>query len=331
MNSVFDFCFKECDNPDLRERGYVYWRLMNIDPNLATSIVLSEKAVISQESSNLDPSLLDKLMDNLGTLAIIYTKPPELFIKKVKRVNLGEEEEYDLEDNNLIDENENENKIGTNVKNNTNLNDSDVVHDKTLISDFNTKNQFDANNNVVSQVNSGVNLIDLNDLLGGAPTQAPNQPLTSNNYNNLINQNNILTGMNFNSTSSNNYNINNSINNNAGIGANNNQNNLSLYNTINLQNDTIISMSPPVNNALDNSNFYSISPNNNMNANNFGDLLGTSVIIDPAQKVAIIPKMVNTIILILKNIFNFYLKETLFKMFFFKIHLFYINFYLFRM
>ncbi len=212
LNSVFDFCFKECDNPDLRERGYVYWRLMNIDPNIATHIVLSEKAVISQESANLDPSLLDKLIDNLGTLAIIYLKPPELFVKKTKRVNIGEEEEYDLEDNNLIDE-EGENEFSNNKNNKNNhsnkdFNDSDLVHDKTLVADFSSKNQFGRDfagaaaggNNVVAQVNAGVNLIDLNDLLGGGP-QNPTQSATQNSYNNLVNQNNVLTGMHFNSTS----------------------------------------------------------------------------------------------------------------------------------
>ena len=64
-----------------------------------------------------------------------------------------------------------------------------------------------------------------------------------------------------------------------------------------MQNDSIISMSPS-NNQLDSSNFYSINPNsgnNNLvnNNDNFGDLLGTSVLIDPLQKVAVVPKMVN--------------------------------------
>lgn len=286
---------------------------MNIDPNIATHIVLSDKSVISQESSNLDPTLLDKLMDNFGTLSIIYSKPPELFVKKSKRVNIGEEEEYDLEDKDLIDETDNDvlkSNSNKNVNNyNNNLNESDVSNDKTVISDFNTKNQFSGghnNENNVSQAASTVNLIDLNDILGSGP-QVSNQPLTNNNYQNLINQNNnVLSGMNFNSTSSlsdNNNLIGLSFGNqgNNAITNNNNQNNISMYNTINLQNDTIISMSPSVN-VNDNSNFYSINPNlgnNNMNANNnFGDLFGTSIIYDPAQKVAVIPKMVK---ILLKN------------------------------
>jgi hypothetical protein len=269
---------------------------MNIDPNLASSIILSEKAIISQENCNLDPCLLDKLIDNLGTLAIIYSKPPELFVKKVKRINLGEEEDYDLEDNNLIDENENDNnKISSNTKNmNNNLNDIENSQDNTLVVDFKDKNELDPNYSVVSQVNSGVNLIDLNDLLGG-PTQNTIQSSTQNNYNNLINQNNVLTGMHFNSTSMNNYQsiTNNLNNNNSGFDPNNNQYNMNLNNTINLQNDTIISMSPMNNNPLENSNIYSLNTNtNNLNSNNLADLLGTSVIIDPTQKVAVIPKMV---------------------------------------
>ena len=65
---------------------------MELDPNLAKDFVLSEKRPISQESSNIDSSLLEKLMENFGTLAVIYSKPPEMFVKKVKRINLGEED-----------------------------------------------------------------------------------------------------------------------------------------------------------------------------------------------------------------------------------------------
>lgn len=257
LNTVFDFCFKECDNPDLRERGYIYWRLMNIDPNLATHIVLGEKSVISQDSSNMDPSLLDKLLDNLGTLAIIYNKPPELFVKKTKRVNIGEEEEYDLEDNNLIDENENQDN-NKNFNNKYDMSSSD--HDTTLVhvDNFNPQGQ---DSNVVAQVSSGVNLIDLNDILGVGPSTS-NQPINNN-----------LTNLNFMSNNNNNY-----------VDSSN------IYNSISIQNDPM-SIPNNINNYnMNDNNLY--STNQVYNSNNFGNIFTSNVGGDQSQKLANIPKMV---------------------------------------
>ena len=77
----------------------MYWRLMAIDPNLAAQIILCEKPRISEDVSGYDSTLLDVLVNNIGTLACIYVKPPELFVKAAKKENLGEEEETDYEEN----------------------------------------------------------------------------------------------------------------------------------------------------------------------------------------------------------------------------------------
>jgi len=45
----------ESDNPDLRNRGYIYWRMLSTNPELAKKIVLCEKPAISEDSSYLEP------------------------------------------------------------------------------------------------------------------------------------------------------------------------------------------------------------------------------------------------------------------------------------
>jgi AP-1 complex subunit beta-1 len=45
---------------------------------------LAEKPVISDDSNQLDPSLLDELLANIATLSSVYHKPPEAFITRVK-------------------------------------------------------------------------------------------------------------------------------------------------------------------------------------------------------------------------------------------------------
>ncbi|XP_065877545.1 beta-adaptin-like protein B [Euphorbia lathyris] len=74
----------ETDNPDLRDRAYIYWRLLSTDPEAAKDVVLAEKPVISDDSNLLDPSLLDELLANIATLASVYHKPPEVFVTRVK-------------------------------------------------------------------------------------------------------------------------------------------------------------------------------------------------------------------------------------------------------
>ncbi|KAI3925522.1 hypothetical protein MKW92_009575 [Papaver armeniacum] len=61
----------ETDNPDLRDRAYIYWRLLSTDPEAAKDVVLAEKPVISDDSNQLDSSLLDELLANIATLCLV--------------------------------------------------------------------------------------------------------------------------------------------------------------------------------------------------------------------------------------------------------------------
>ncbi|KAG2677218.1 hypothetical protein I3760_12G088600 [Carya illinoinensis] len=74
----------ETDNPDLRDRAYIYWRLLSTDPEAAKDVVLAEKPVISDDSNQLDSTLLDELLANIATLSSVYHKPPETFVTRVK-------------------------------------------------------------------------------------------------------------------------------------------------------------------------------------------------------------------------------------------------------
>lgn len=75
---------EENNNPDLRNWGYIYWRMLSTDPEALKTIVLAEKPPISGDSFNFDGPLLEKLVANIGTLASVYSKPPEQFVKKIQ-------------------------------------------------------------------------------------------------------------------------------------------------------------------------------------------------------------------------------------------------------
>ena len=73
---VLKWATEETDNPDLRDRGYMYWRLLSSAPEIAKKIVMGEKPPITaEESEKLDPSTLEEMCLNVGTLATVYLKP----------------------------------------------------------------------------------------------------------------------------------------------------------------------------------------------------------------------------------------------------------------
>lgn len=80
VQKVLNLATEMSDNPDLRDRGYVYWRLLSQNPEAARSVVLAERPVIQDDSSMMDAGMLNLLISNISTLASVYHKPPEAFV-----------------------------------------------------------------------------------------------------------------------------------------------------------------------------------------------------------------------------------------------------------
>jgi AP-1 complex subunit beta-1 len=94
VQDVLRMATEESDNPDLRNRGYIYWKMLSSNPELAKQVVLCEKPVISEDASTLEPQTLDKLCANISMLSSVYYKVPDAFVKKIRdRIN----ERLDLE------------------------------------------------------------------------------------------------------------------------------------------------------------------------------------------------------------------------------------------
>jgi len=111
VQRVLDLATEESDNPDLRDRGFIYWRLLSTDPEAAKLVVLGDKPVIEDDTFKLEPNLLNTLIGQIATLSSIYHKPPEAFVVRASgrgAMNLGgggdtidegdEEEDYEDEE-----------------------------------------------------------------------------------------------------------------------------------------------------------------------------------------------------------------------------------------
>ena len=78
VSKILKWATEEVDNPDLRDRGFMYWRMVAINPTAAGEIVLAEKPPITTDSDRMDRGALDQLLLHTGTLGSIYHKNPEV-------------------------------------------------------------------------------------------------------------------------------------------------------------------------------------------------------------------------------------------------------------
>jgi AP-1 complex subunit beta-1 len=99
VQRVLDLATEESDNPDLRDRGFIYWRLLSTDPEAAKLVVLGDKPVIEDDTFKLEPTLLNTLIGQIATLSSIYHKPPEAFVVRASGrgvMNLGVADSTDV-------------------------------------------------------------------------------------------------------------------------------------------------------------------------------------------------------------------------------------------
>ncbi|KAI7195022.1 Adaptor protein complex beta subunit, partial [Hortaea werneckii] len=87
---VLKWATEDTDNPDLRDRGYMYWRLLSSNPTAAKSIVMGDKPAITAESEKLDPVTLEEMCLVVGTLATVYLKPVHSVFRSARPRRLQE-------------------------------------------------------------------------------------------------------------------------------------------------------------------------------------------------------------------------------------------------
>ncbi|THU93387.1 Adaptor protein complex beta subunit [Dendrothele bispora CBS 962.96] len=82
VQRVLNTATKDCDSPDVRDRAYIYWRLLSTDPGAAKAVVLATRPPISIPRTTVAPGLLEELLGEISSLASVYHKPEETFVGK---------------------------------------------------------------------------------------------------------------------------------------------------------------------------------------------------------------------------------------------------------
>lgn len=80
VQRVLNTATKDCDSPDVRDRAYIYWRLLSTDPGAAKAVVLAHRPPISIPRTTVSPALLEELLGEISSLASVYHKPAHTFV-----------------------------------------------------------------------------------------------------------------------------------------------------------------------------------------------------------------------------------------------------------
>lgn len=80
VQQVLQTATRDCDSPDVRDRAYVYWRLLSSDPAAAKAVVLADRPPIDLPKTTVPPAVLDELLAEISTLASVYHRPAETFV-----------------------------------------------------------------------------------------------------------------------------------------------------------------------------------------------------------------------------------------------------------
>ena len=71
----------QTDNSDIRDRAFIYWRLLSSDVNTARAVVLAtEKPPIDARTGRLREGLVAELLDDLSSIASVYHAPASTFL-----------------------------------------------------------------------------------------------------------------------------------------------------------------------------------------------------------------------------------------------------------
>ena len=78
----------ESENPDIRDRAYIYWRLLEEDPDTAKDMMVSEKPPFDfTDEDDLEPDVVDDMICNMTNVSAVYLKKQKEIITEEDYIN----------------------------------------------------------------------------------------------------------------------------------------------------------------------------------------------------------------------------------------------------
>ncbi len=181
---LLEYASENIENPDLRDRAFIYWRLLNINANVAKRVLFAQRPKIQYKLSSLnDKEKIHQLFEKLGTLAVSYNNPQFGEIKNNvnKRQNKFDGEDQDLlgdKEEEIVEQTQNDDFLNFEIKPSQNNNpEKSEQNQPDLLNLFEEKPKIQKPVKKQTKSQNKQNPYDNFDFLGmGEITPAPNQP-----------------------------------------------------------------------------------------------------------------------------------------------------------
>lgn len=179
LQTILTKSTKEVENADVRDKAYLYWRILSTDDkNVQKDIILNKLPILESTIETFTPGLLEDLLGQLGNLSSVFYKPQTSFITAGKGhkafIKSSDLQSKKFEELQQIAKNE----IVSNAVKADNLLDFDNDNDNDFVNSDEINNPDDN----TKQQTSGSILDELNDLFSGlGNTATAPEPSKNNN------------------------------------------------------------------------------------------------------------------------------------------------------
>ncbi|GMM29666.1 Apl2 protein [Martiniozyma asiatica (nom. inval.)] len=79
LQKVLDLATKEVENPDVRDKAFIYWRLLSSNNKLQKDTILTPLPTLQSTIPTFTPELLETLKKEIGMLGSVYYRPGSTF------------------------------------------------------------------------------------------------------------------------------------------------------------------------------------------------------------------------------------------------------------
>ena len=130
LQRVLELATQECENADVRDQAYMYWRLLSLESlQSQQKIILAPLQPIEDTIPMFNPLVLNDLLHELSTIALVYQKPSLTFVENGDKL-VTKKAKQNIEDLKNLAKTE----IINNVKNENLLDLDDDVDSEALAS-----------------------------------------------------------------------------------------------------------------------------------------------------------------------------------------------------
>lgn len=86
ITKVLEIATEKSESPDLKDRGYIYWRMLSTSPAKTEEVVLGKKPNIAHDCYNIyDEEFLGKLCDQISNLSSVYHRTADAWNNQLRK------------------------------------------------------------------------------------------------------------------------------------------------------------------------------------------------------------------------------------------------------